>query len=250
MASTANSFTRVFINSIICTSITFCPISVVAKMNSKWPKGFAEVVHRRLKTDALFQLEGLRDRHEKYSRRSISVDPAPTPWKAQQWLRNHAQRPDSRISHPREENVFSLHSNPSATKVIYLDFTGRNISNTIWNKYLNTSVILAPPFDMDGNPSTFSIYERNVVYEVWQAVSEDFSPFRIDVTTEYPGSEDFLIRLNYSDDNYGIRVLISPVCSKICEDPCSGIASLGTFSDIGESSFHVTILKSFPTFQE
>ena len=34
--------------------------------------------------------------------------------------------------------TFKLHSNPSATKVIYLDFNGQQVTGTAWNKNGNT----------------------------------------------------------------------------------------------------------------
>ena len=41
-------------------------------------------------------------------------------------------------------DVFKLHSNPNATKIIYLDFDGHNITNSKWNEG-RAPVIVAPP---------------------------------------------------------------------------------------------------------
>lgn len=130
--------------------------------------------------------------------------------------------------------VFSLHSRPEATKVIYLDFDGFNITDTAWNVMTRRDVIAAPPFDLDGRPSHFSAKEQQVILEVWQRVSEDYSPFDIDVTTEHPGNEDFLTRSNASDPNYGVRVLLSPMSGQIC-GKCGGLAFVGAFGEVGEA---------------
>jgi hypothetical protein len=115
-------------------------------------------------------------------------------------------------------------------KSIHLDFTGHNISGTAWND--QQPAIVAPPFDTDNNPLSFSSNERAIITEVWQRVSEDFAPFDIDVTTEYPGTEDFLTRSSVSDNRYGIRVSICPISATICAS-CGGIAYVDVFSDIG-----------------
>jgi hypothetical protein len=133
------------------------------------------------------------------------------------------------------ESVFSLHSRAESSKTIYLDFTGRNVTNSAWNRYISgpNGTIVAPPFDMDHNPSNFSMSERDIIAEIWQRVSEDFSPFDVDVTTEYRGSEDFLTRTNLSDSEYGVRVLITPIPDIICDSLCGGIAYLDTFQEVG-----------------
>ena len=69
---------------------------------------------------------------------------------------------------------------------------------------------------------------------MWQRVAEDYAPFEIDVTTQYPGSEDFLVRSSLSDDHYGIRVLISPVGSVINPN-VGGVSYVGLFSEVGAS---------------
>ena len=143
----------------------------------------------------------------------------------------HGSR-DHKLRATTTTSTFALHSRPGASKVIYLDFNGHNVSNTAWNSQYST--IIAPPFDTDGNPSAFSASELSIITQVWQRVSEDYAPFEIDVTTEYAGSEDFLTRSNASDVNYGVRVLISPISRLICST-CGGISYVGVFADIGPS---------------
>lgn len=83
-------------------------------------------------------------------------------------------------------DTFYLHSRPGASKVVFLDFDGDEISGTAWNSGGNT--FYAKPFDTDGSPYSFSDSERNRIAEIWHRVSEDMAPFDIDVTTEDPGS--------------------------------------------------------------
>jgi hypothetical protein len=74
-----------------------------------------------------------------------------------------------------------LHSNIAATKRIYLEFGGAPAMT--WGSY---SVPITPPFDTDGDPSSFSLAERDQMHEVWERVAEMYSPFNIDVTTVDP----------------------------------------------------------------
>jgi hypothetical protein len=80
-----------------------------------------------------------------------------------------------------------LHSRPEANRIIFLDFDGFTISGTAWNVDNGGADIVAPPCDTDGNPSTFGSSERTAIQQIWLRVSEDFAPFDVDVTTEYPG---------------------------------------------------------------
>ncbi len=76
------------------------------------------------------------------------------------------------------------HSLPGATNVIYLDFDGEILSDTVWS-----SVTLhAAPLDLEGSSATFSASEQAFISRVWSRVAEDYAPFNIDVTTERPAS--------------------------------------------------------------
>src|SRR5262245_4002522 len=81
-----------------------------------------------------------------------------------------------------------LHSNPSASKKIFLDFDGQVVSGTDWNnKYYGGRDIHAPAYDIDGNIFSFSSAEITNITEIWRRVSEDYAPFNVDVTTQDPG---------------------------------------------------------------
>lgn len=84
-------------------------------------------------------------------------------------------------------DTFKLHSRPNATKKVFLDFDGHEITGTAWNSGTGKPVTYyAVAFDTDANPTNFSSTERAKIAEVWHRVSEDYAPFDIDVTTEDP----------------------------------------------------------------
>ncbi len=98
---------------------------------------------------------------------------------------------------PSEGDVPIYHSNPSYTKKIYLDFDGQLVSGTTWNNqnytgsYNTGSTINAPAFSTDADIANFSASELATIQEVWARVSEDYAPFQVDVTTEFPGAAAF-----------------------------------------------------------
>ncbi len=105
-------------------------------------------------------------------------------------------------------DTFRLHSNPGATKRIYLDFDGNVTNGTYWNSdYANNQAIVSGAYDIDGNPADFSNAERSRIQWIWERVSEDFIPFNVDVTTEDPGSAA-LSNTGGSDTEWGIRVVV------------------------------------------
>lgn len=56
--------------------------------------------------------------------------------------------------------------------------------------------LLPLPFRMqDGNPTNWSQDELADILAIWRAVSEDYAPFDVDITTEDPGP-------TYSKDNF------------------------------------------------
>lgn len=67
--------------------------------------------------------------------------------------------------------TFKLHTRPSSTRILYLNFTGDSAN---------------PAFSLDAAPATYSDAERILIQKVWQRVVEDYAPFDVDVTTEKP----------------------------------------------------------------
>ena len=84
--------------------------------------------------------------------------------------------------HPLSD-VPVLHSDPAAKAKIFLDFGGASAQS--WGTY-NAS--FTPAYDVDGDPTTFSDAELADIQQIWARVSEKYSPFNIDVTTQNPGS--------------------------------------------------------------
>ena len=104
--------------------------------------------------------------------------------------------------------TFQLHSSPTSSKVIYLDFNGHTTTGTSWNNRTMGSSFYSPAYDIDGNPAIFNNEELSLIQQTWQRVAADFAPFDVDVTTQAPPT-DWLIKSNSTDSNYGIRAVIT-----------------------------------------
>jgi len=125
--------------------------------------------------------------------------------------------------------TFVLHSKPGANRVIYLNFVGATLSNTVWNARAGNTTIVAQGFDLDGSPGSFSESELSLIQRAWQRVVEDFSPFDVDVTTE-PPSESALTRSSAVDVTFGTTVLVTKNTFETgCG--CGGWAYLSVFDD-------------------
>ncbi len=123
--------------------------------------------------------------------------------------------------------TFQLHSLAGASKVIYLDFDGHVTAGTYWNSSFNGGAdIVSQPYDFNGNTSSFSDAELSRIQNIWARVAEDFAMYNIDVTTEDPGTEA-LRNSGAGDQNYGIRVVISP--SSSWYGSAGGVAYVGSF---------------------
>jgi len=130
------------------------------------------------------------------------------------------------------DQTFLLHSKPGATKTIFLDFDGHIISGTAWNDTENGGAdIAAPAWNTDGNPASFGAGELTAIQQVWLRVAEDFAPYDVDVTTEYPG-EAALTRGSGGDQAYGVRALVSAI-GDYFGDP-GGLAYVGVFDNTGD----------------
>ncbi len=107
------------------------------------------------------------------------VDPAPAPASSATLVEALGATP---------ADVFALHSLPSSTKVIYLDFDGHQMQDEAWNTWFAIGPFTNAPYDTDGDSTTFSATERDRIFEIFQRVADDYAPFDIDVTTQDPGS--------------------------------------------------------------
>ena len=122
-------------------------------------------------------------------------------------------------------DTFNLSSLPGASHTIYLDFNGHTTTGTQWNSAFGT--IVTPAYDTDGDTSTFSLAEIEVIQRTWLRVVEDFAPFNVNVTTAEPPVSD-LIRTDASDTRWGIRVVIG---ANTWYSNAGGVAYVGSFND-------------------
>jgi hypothetical protein len=131
--------------------------------------------------------------------------------------------------------TFQLHSNPTASRTILLDFDGAYVGGTAWNTQSGVTAAAHPVWDPAGNGAAFSDSERQLVQQVWAMVAEDYAPFDVDVTTEDLGT-DRIERSSSSDAVYGTRVLVTPSDDpflKICNRQCGGVAYLDVYDQVG-----------------
>ncbi|MBI1373068.1 MAG: LEPR-XLL domain-containing protein [Phycisphaera sp.] len=138
--------------------------------------------------------------------------------------------PEGLLSTVPLSETFTLHSNPGASKVIYLDFDGHITSGTIWNSNFNGGAdIVTPAYDIDGDPSTFTNTELQRIQYIWQRVAEDYIPFDVDVTTQDPGSAA-LINSGGGDTDWGVRVAIGGSSYDWYGAGAGGVAYVGSFN--------------------
>ncbi len=85
-------------------------------------------------------------------------------------------------------NVLLLHSKPGATNILYLDFDGHDVQNSVWNSNSGKAVHPMRPYSRDADYYNFSQTEIDIIADSWRQVAEDFAPFDIDVTTQEPAA--------------------------------------------------------------
>lgn len=145
----------------------------------------------------------------------------------------------------------ALHSRPSASRKIFLDFDGYTFpSSTPWLSYFGVSSgAFIKGFSLDNNYTSFSSAENSYIEEVWRAVSEDFAGINVDVTTEDPGVTG-LTRSSNADNFFGAHAVISDdnVFQKKCG--CGGVAYIGVvdyiYSDYNPYSPNFNFLSFSP----
>lgn len=125
-------------------------------------------------------------------------------------------------------DVFNLQSKPDSNFTIYLDFDGHVTEGTSWNSSYGITTIVSPPFDLDGDPTSYSLAELERITISWQRTAEDFAPFDINVTTRDPGL-DALIRSGGNDTRWGARAVATFDTFANCG--CGGHAFIDSFND-------------------
>lgn len=109
-----------------------------------------------------------------------------------------------------------LHSLPQAQAKLFIDFDG----NGAIPDWLGTAIPAQPAFDRDGNANDFSALELSDIQNIWQRVSELFSPFNIDVTTQDPGNRD---------NRRTAHIVFGDTADHWLKAPAGGVAPLGGF---------------------
>lgn len=139
-------------------------------------------------------------------------------------------RDDARAAPLAMRRSLSLNSKPDSNRTIYLDFDGHRVTGTAWNDSGLSDRTFAG-WSLDSDPA-FSATELAFIREVWLIVAEDFAPFDVNVTTEYPG-EDAIDRSSRNDGVFGTRALVTnddEPLDVICGNGCSGVAYGGAFA--------------------
>ncbi|GAB2618353.1 hypothetical protein GCM10027270_01090 [Nocardioides ginkgobilobae] len=145
-------------------------------------------------------------------------------------------RGDARTAPLAQRRSLSLNSKPDSDRTIYLDFDGHRVAGTAWNSESGLPARTYAAWSLDADPA-FSATELAFIREVWLIVAEDFAPFDVNVTTEFPG-EDAITRSGRTDSVFGTRALITDddeALEVICGGGCSGVAYTGAFA---ETDFH------------
>ncbi len=138
--------------------------------------------------------------------------------------------PTTMLKAPPLTDVFKLHSNPGASKVIYIDFNGQLVQNSAWS----AADINAPAYDLSGNPAVFDDNERANIYSIWARVAEDYLPFDVDITTEEPTAAA-LAKTSSTDINYGTRVVVTKTGTINCN--CGGVAYVGIVNYVNAQQY-------------
>jgi len=90
-----------------------------------------------------------------------------------------------------------FHSNSGSQNVIYLNFSGETIANSVWQNEPTWApgpgvAMVVKPFNIAGeDPAVYSDLEQQRIFRIWLRVAEDFAPFDVDVTTERPSAAMF-----------------------------------------------------------
>lgn len=84
-------------------------------------------------------------------------------------------------------DVPAYSSLPGAPATVYLDFDGDYTPQ--WGQYQPGQT---PPYSLDSDFTSFNPQELFFIQQIWQRVTEKFSPFNINVTTVDPGNRNNL----------------------------------------------------------
>ncbi len=162
----------------------------------------------------------------------LGFDPSDIPLEPDelvQWDRQHYAA-QNYAAHPDQVplgDTFRLHSRPTASKTIFLDFDGATTIGTSWNRSYNVARIVSPAYDPDGNGPSFTNAELTRIQGIWQRVATDFAPFDVNVTTQDPG-EAALVNTGGADTAWGMRVIMT--VDNFAASGAGGFAFINSFN--------------------
>ncbi len=82
---------------------------------------------------------------------------------------------------PDLDTLRQLQSKPQAPNVLYINYWGGVLSDTVWN---SGNPISYTAFSQDSDTTSFSTTERHDMWLAWAETAEDYAPFNINVTTD------------------------------------------------------------------
>lgn len=121
--------------------------------------------------------------------------------------------------------VPQLSSRPGAAATLYLDFDGN-----VEAQWGNRTNVVTPPYDTDGNKTSFSATEVAGMREIWGRVAEDYAPFNINVTTVPP---------TRVGDRVTAKVAIGGSYSDWYGSSAGGVSYVGGFSNTASNVAYV-----------
>ena len=144
------------------------------------------------------------------------------------WDREHySSNNGSQAAEVPLADTFRLHSRPTATKTVYLDFDGATTIGTSWNRAYSATTINSPAYDPAGNGASFTNAELTRIQGIWQRVATDFAPFDVNVTTQDPG-EAALVNTGGADIAWGMRVIMT--VDNFASSGAGGFAYINSFN--------------------
>lgn len=133
-------------------------------------------------------------------------------------------------------SVPAYNSLPGAEYHIYLDFNGTIVENTAWNSTTKPSFDCLP-YDLDGDPTTFSDEEQESIRRIWERMAEDFAPFAVNVTTDLAYDPDN-IRPDRNRIAWALFTAWQDANGVSCpHDGRGGVAFINVF---GQADFHLS----------
>lgn len=125
------------------------------------------------------------------------------------------------------------HSKSGATRAIFLDFNGHTATSTAWGS------LVARPYDLDGNETTFNDAEQSAIQRIWARVAEDYASFDVDVTTE---------EQNSLGNNQGRVVFTRDTDANGVAMPSKGAGGVAYVGVFGDSNYAATFSPAWVYF--